>query len=432
MKKLFFLIVIISFSFGIVFSQSIEVTSPHSGDTWYKGDPYTITWTKSGTQHARVKIRLFNSTGTTKQLEITNDTENDGSFGPWTIPLSVADGDYVIRVKTIDNGVSDDSDIFSVASRPGGSSIVITNPMETGAFSIRGDMTIEWTTSGISGDVRVEMIEYEGSNQYTIRSSTPYNSSPLTYNIPDSVIPGTYRIKISQGGQIGFSGRIGILEYVPPGVYIREPHGGEERIIGTNLSIIWGTPHLSLDVKIELLRRGRKIGTILSRRAPGGGYYTWRTGEIEEGGKTLMLAQGGYSIRICTIDGAFCDISDGTFTLKNPSGIWVFNPKKNETWDMGTYKTIKWNATNVEGRMVKIDLMWGGRSQYRIARSIPASQKEFRWHVGDYISGEISFRPEIIEDCQIRLLQDDGGNSLTSMSKEFKIRKAGSSKKKKF
>lgn len=423
MKKLFLLIVVISFSFGIVFSQSIEVTSPHSGDTWYKGDPYTITWTKSGTLHARVKIRLFNPAGTTKILDITNGTPNDGRFGPWTLPDSVPDGRYIVRVKTIDDLVSDDGEVFSVASRPGGSSIVISNPMETGAYSIRGDLTIEWTTSGISGDVRVEMVEYEGSNQYTIRSSTPFNSSPLTYNIPDSVVPGTYRIKISQGSLVAFSGRIGILEYVRPGVYIREPNGGEEKIIGTNLTIIWGTPHLTNDVKIELMRYGSKIGTIVSRRATGAGYYTWKTGDIEEGGKIFMLARSGYSIRICTIDGAYCDLSDGTFTLKNPSGIWVFNPKRNETWDMGTYKIIKWNATNVEGRMVKIDLMWGGRSQYRIAQSIPASRKEFRWHVGDYIGGEISFRPEIIEDCQIRILQDDGRSSLTSLSKEFKIRK---------
>lgn len=429
MKKFFLLIVIVSFSFGMVFSQSIEVTSPHSGDTWYKGDPYRITWTKSGTMHARVKIRLFNSTGTAKILDITNGTSNDGNFGPWTVPDSVPDGRYTIRVKTLDDLVYDNSEIFSIASRAGASSIVITNPMETGAFSIRGDMTIEWTTSGISGDVRVEMVEYEGTNQYTIRSSTPYNSSPLVWPIPDSVVPGTYRIKISQGSLISFSGRIGILEYVPPGVHISEPHGGEERIAGTNLTIIWGTPHLTQNVKIELLRHGRKIGTIVSSRATAGGYYTWKTGEIEGGGKIMMLAQGGYSIRICTIDGAYCDESNGTFTLKNPSGIWVFNPKQNDTWDAGTYKTIKWNATNVDGRTVNIEISWTGDREgglstiYQIANSIPANQKEFRWRVGDSTRGEIRFRSEITEGCKIRLLRDDGGALLSAWSKEFKVRR---------
>jgi hypothetical protein len=92
---------------------SITVTSPHSGDTWYKGDTKTITWTKTGTMDSNVKIRLRNSTSTTNILDITNSTLNDGNYS-WEIPTSVAPGNYVIRVSTTDSQVYGDSDVFQI------------------------------------------------------------------------------------------------------------------------------------------------------------------------------------------------------------------------------------------------------------------------------------------------------------------------------
>ncbi len=431
MKKLFLLIAIISFSFSMIFSQSITVTSPHSGDTWYKGNPYTISWTKTGMMDSRVKIRLFNSTGSTKIMDITNNTANDNRFGPWTLPESVPEGRYIIRVKTVDNAIHDDSDIFSVSGPGEPSSIVITNPMETGSYSQRGDLNVEWSSSNISGNVRVEMVEYEGSHNYIIRSSTPFNSSPVTHSIPETTAPGTYRIKISQGTLEAFSGRFGIFPYTPPGVLISSPRGGENKMIGTNLSIIWGTPHLSQDVKIELLRHGRKIGTIKSRIATRGGYYSWKAGTIEEPGKIALLARGGYSIRICTIDGTYCNESEGTFTLTNPKGIWLFKPGKNEILDIGSMVKIKWNATNVGGSTLTMDIMWGERHAYRIATRIPANRKSFDWRVGSFLNGDIGFRPGLTTGCKIRLTSDDGISSLSTYSKEFTIRNSGTAKRRK-
>jgi hypothetical protein len=80
-----------------------------------KDNTKTITWTKTGSQDANVKIRLYDSTGTTKILDITNSTANNGEFS-WLIPSSLADGNYIVRVKTVDNAVWDDSPIFKITS----------------------------------------------------------------------------------------------------------------------------------------------------------------------------------------------------------------------------------------------------------------------------------------------------------------------------
>ena len=113
MKKTILFIFSIVFLCSFSFAQDITITSPETGDIWCFGKSYTINWTKSGDMHDSVKIRLYNSTGTTKILNISDSTDNDGSFS-WTIPASVPEGSYRIRVKTINNLVEDDSDIFRV------------------------------------------------------------------------------------------------------------------------------------------------------------------------------------------------------------------------------------------------------------------------------------------------------------------------------
>ncbi len=115
MKKrllMFFLIAIFIITLG--YSQSITVTNPHSGDTWYKGKTYEIRWTKSGNMNANVKIRLMR--GGTKILAITDSTANNGTY-KWTIPISLPNGQYRIRVKTIDNAVFAESEVFTIKVR---------------------------------------------------------------------------------------------------------------------------------------------------------------------------------------------------------------------------------------------------------------------------------------------------------------------------
>ena len=108
-------IIVLGFSFSFLNSQTITITSPKAGSNWYYGKSYTISWTKTGSMHEFVKIRLLNETGTTKILEISNRTINNGNFRNWKVPDSIPSGKYVIRVKTVDDAVSDDSGKFNIS-----------------------------------------------------------------------------------------------------------------------------------------------------------------------------------------------------------------------------------------------------------------------------------------------------------------------------
>jgi len=85
---------------------AITVTSPNGGETWIKGNTYTITWTDNISSH--VKIRLLD--GETTAAVIAASTPSDGSFD-WTVPTSLAAGKYKVEVRSSDDRtIKDQSD----------------------------------------------------------------------------------------------------------------------------------------------------------------------------------------------------------------------------------------------------------------------------------------------------------------------------------
>jgi len=76
-------------------------------------------------------------------------------------------------------------------------SIQITSP-NGGEFLQSQSLNIVWTTSGITGDVKINLRKADGSTGITLFNAVAYNSSPQSYRLT-SVEPGTYFIKIKQG-----------------------------------------------------------------------------------------------------------------------------------------------------------------------------------------------------------------------------------------
>ena len=85
----------------------IAVTSPNGKETWIKGTTYTITWT--GNISGDVKIRLLSGDRKTVAI-IAPAIPSSGSFD-WTIPASLADGNYKVKIDSLeDRTVQDQSD----------------------------------------------------------------------------------------------------------------------------------------------------------------------------------------------------------------------------------------------------------------------------------------------------------------------------------
>ncbi len=181
----------------MVFSQNIKIKSPHSGDTWYKGQTYTITWTKTGTMNSNVKIRLIQNG--TKILGITDLTPNNGTFN-WPIPANLVSGTYYIRVKTIDNAVYDDGEEFTITNvvNPPVNTIRITNPHGEVTWALNSRNMIQWTYEG-SGNIVIQLYQscspvgtiYDGPN------TGSFNWIIDKYLNGSSITRGSYKLRVS-------------------------------------------------------------------------------------------------------------------------------------------------------------------------------------------------------------------------------------------
>ncbi len=222
-KKVFLLFFVFIFLTTLVFSATITVTNPHSGQVWYKGKTYTITWVKSGSMKEIVKLRLFKKDDQGFKLRITDSTENDGSF-EWTVPATVADGSYYIRVKTIDNAVYDDGDLFEIKDKKfdnnsgiNGSTnniglrrphysvlmkISIISPSKSSEWKEGNTMKISWDDKYTKGKkVNIELYDYTGKRLIKTIQKNWRLGNAFKWTIPKledtSTLNRQFRIKIT-------------------------------------------------------------------------------------------------------------------------------------------------------------------------------------------------------------------------------------------
>ncbi|MEN8155075.1 MAG: Ser-Thr-rich GPI-anchored membrane family protein [Acidobacteriota bacterium] len=217
MKKVIFGLIILSVLLTLGYSQSITVTRPSAGEVVPKGSAYTIRWTTVGTLHASVKIRLFNSSGSSKIMDITDRTGTAaGSYRcPANLFNAVPDGSYIVRVKTLDDQYYDNSDVFILGDPvvdPGPvveaeqKSITVVSPNNGKPLAWGSEIKILWRSNGPTESVEVILLR----NSHIIgRISPPLHYGRISYlwKIGEfrggTVDPGYgYKIRVSEIGSV--------------------------------------------------------------------------------------------------------------------------------------------------------------------------------------------------------------------------------------
>ncbi len=409
--------------------SAVTLLAPNGGESWVIGSRVRVTWTPTaaGTE---VRIVLFRG-GTTEAHRvgnIKNHTPGDsGSFsweaGSLVGARAVAGNDYYVRVLVIDGAEADASDApFTLLG-----TISVTSPMETAAYEAStSTMNVEWTATDVGGDVRIDLERQDGTERYVIRDAVAAAGSPVSWPIPLATAEGTYRVRISQGSTQGSSGRCHIMAFRPPYVQVLQPNGGEELIMGHSFPIRWMPHGLTGNLRVELLKDGRPVGT-LSESSPVGGMCTvyWNASECE--GRKLLPGRG-FKIRVTTLDGLYSDSSDGSFAISPPPSISLYDPNSGETWLSGTVEDIRWNGAKLDGYLVEIDLHYPDPSRptgiggFRIASGVAATDRRFAWTVGTIMNaGSVRLPRGLMTGCTIRLIARKDGSTLLSESRPFKI-----------
>jgi fibronectin type 3 domain-containing protein/5-hydroxyisourate hydrolase-like protein (transthyretin family) len=263
-----------------VHSDSLTVISPVSNELWAKSQTYQIEWI-TGNPSANVKIQLFR--GDVKVMGIKNPTANDGVHS-WKIPKTLPNGNplpkgtnYRIKVTCLaDSSVCGFSDMFEICGPcdlyiP----MTVSEPGNSKVWEMGKTYSIQWTGGEIEQDVKVLL--FKGSTRVKIIEESTANNGQFDFTVPYNLQPGSnYRIKVKVLGR-DCSSLKDFSDYfiikIPP-IKVTEPTGSTNWMRGQTHQINWTGGKPSKSVKINLLKAGAKVRTIVPS-TPNDGTFNW-------------------------------------------------------------------------------------------------------------------------------------------------------------
>ena len=221
-RNIFIIFMLFTFSV-LIFPQSLTVTEPDPGETWYKGTTYDIKWTSSGCTDKNIKINIFkNSIAVSNFVEQLTGLDNGSKS--WTIPNSYVTGNYVIRIKTSDDVCKGDSGVFKIADDPTPeATITVTSPAKDDKWEKGTEYKIEWDKDGTMGNsVKITLHRYYSTTgasstvTSTIASSTT-NDGYKSWTVLASISSGDYviRVKTTDNQVSGDSEKFSIINPPP-------------------------------------------------------------------------------------------------------------------------------------------------------------------------------------------------------------------------
>ena len=170
--------------------RKITVNSPYAGETWYKGETYTITWTSVNAGNY-VSIELYKN-GSYYSPPIISNTSNDGSYS-WQIPTDpTSSSSCNIKIKSlVYSNLCGISEYFSIDNR----SITIISPSDGETWYKGGGYLINWNSKGAGDYVNIDL--YKDGQYYSSIASDASNDGDYPWMIPSNIPPGSYQIKIT-------------------------------------------------------------------------------------------------------------------------------------------------------------------------------------------------------------------------------------------
>ncbi|MCU1376589.1 MAG: Na-Ca exchanger/integrin-beta4 [Actinomycetia bacterium] len=282
---------------------TIAVTSPTGGPTWKVGSSQAITWSTAITS-GTVKLSLLK--GGVVVSTIRSSAAAPGPSFSWTLPigLATASGTYAVRVSSVSNPtIFGDSTTFTIdVPVP-----VVATPAASVAGTTRG---LSWTTDGLSGNVRLELILASDSSVVsTVKSTISAGALSFNWDIPVSLAtasPVSYKIRLRSLVNAGVISDSGTFTLTKPTLAADTPAGPWARSSLHNVT--WTTSITVGTVNIVLLKGGIPVRTIKAGAPAALGTFGW----------TLpgnLVVGTDYAIRITAVGSTVVTSDSGVFTV---------------------------------------------------------------------------------------------------------------------
>lgn len=346
-------------------SASLQVLAPNGGEIWRVGTVQQIQWTSSGLTGA-VNIDLSRNGGGTWE-SLFSGTADDG-IEPWTVN-GAATPLCLVRVSSaVTPSVRDSSNtIFSIIQP----SLTVVAP-NGGETWVAGMMIgLQWTSTNLTGNVRLELSRNNGATFDTLMLITPDDGNELWTVSGPGTTQALFRVvsvdipTIADQSDLPFT-------ILGPIIGMITPNGGETWSVGSVQTIQWASSSPSGPVRIELSRNsGVSYDTVLFASTVDDGAESWTVSGT---------ASTACRIRVVNIaDTSVAGASAGVFIIGHQL-ITLLSPSGGEVWPVDSVRTVLWSSLLVPGT-VNIALSRDGGLSYAAIADNTANDGSEAWTV---------------------------------------------------
>ncbi len=303
-----------------------------------------------------------------------------GAFAPSTSPLMIG-SQYAALDRNWTNGSIDEVRFYNRALSASeiqnlyiGMGISRPNGGET--FTIGIPDTLKWGSTGITGNVRIELNRnYPSSTWDTLFASTPNDGSELWQ--PSGTVSSTARIRVTSiaNPTVADTSDANFTIVLPPLVVTR-PNGGEIFAIGIPDTIRWTQSGIvgNVSIKLNTAYPGGSW-TTLATVAASQLYYVWTP--------TAPVSSNALVAITSVNNSGVTDSSNTIFSIVQPS-LTVSRPNNLDTIYIGNMDTIRWTANYLPGTLtVKMNRNYPGGIWQTLSTTVPASQGWLDWYVAE-------------------------------------------------
>ncbi|WP_205702863.1 hypothetical protein, partial [Botryobacter ruber] len=392
-------LVLALFAFLQVSAQTVSVTSPNGGQTFYSGKNYNITWSSSGAS-SFVKLEFSTDNGSNWSL-IADGINNNGSYS-WLIPDNASEN-CLVRVSDFSNSaISDVSDATFTIKQP---FITITSPNGGETFEGCSQQTITWISGGVNSYAKI-LYSTDGGLIWTpitdiyvgSGGNHSYNWSVPTYNT------GNFKIRIVDYYDESISDVTdAVFSVTRPASYLTltSPNGGESWSSSSVKTITWTTTGTVGNVSLKYSTDNgaswdwiRNSEGAAANNIPNTGSYQWLLPGSQAA--TSCLVQIYEYAKSCTID-----MSNSLFLIDNNPAITVTAPDGGERWFVDRNYTIRWSASNLPSNYVAIDYSTDNGATWNEITSSQGNYGSYNWTIPDNVSSQCLVRVKARDNAAI-------------------------------
>ena len=379
--------------FFFIYEKSITVTSPTSGDIWFKGGSNTITW---DSENAGNYMRIELYTGGSYYSTITSSTYNDGLHS-WLISSTLSsDSEYQIKItSTTDSTTYDYSAYFTIGER----SITITTP-SGGETWYRGEKnTIRWSSENAGSLVRIQYKHGSSYSWSTIVTSTS-NTGSYEWTIPSYLtLNSQYQIRISSTTYSSVYDMSSFFTIDERYIRIDSPDYFDTWYPNETYLISWSSKNAGNTVDIRLVKNDVHCAWIGTNLDNSGG-CSWTISDVFASDSTYQI-----EIRSKQYSSVY-DLSD-MFSIGKRS-ILITSPEAGVTLYMGDSFNIDWESEDA-GNTVEIELYKDGEYYLTIDSYVPSSGS-YSWKIPTDLPESQSYQIRIVSSSYDDVYGYSAGN----------------------